>query len=255
MIQGKLVVGGLLGPEKEGVDPWYDDSRLFMSARPHGADPAEKYKDFVAIVRPDGTFTLDRLPPGDYDLKATLHTPRPENACGRGGIVGRSERTLSIAQDQTLDMGDLPLETVLPPQVGQPAPEISGMNFDRKPWTLGDERGAPALLVFWATWCAPCKAEIPLLKTIWKEYGEGGRLRIIGLNLDQDVRQGKEFAQSQGLPWPQRHIGPWSDVNPVAMAYGVSSIPSLWLIDADGKVLEAKILADALKTTLDRHLQ
>ena len=111
------------------------------------------------------------------------------------------------------------------------------------------------LLVFWATWCAPCKAEIPLLKKLWKEYGEGGKLRMVGLNLDRDIKTAAKFAAAQEMAWPQCHIGGFSEDNPATTAYGVSYIPSNWLIDASGNVVEAKIAADALESVLERHLK
>jgi len=254
--QGKLVVGDLAGPAEEATEPWHSNRRLFINARPHGIAPDDEYSHYVPIVQEDGVFALDCLPPGDYELRATLHALPPESACGRGTPVAKVERSFSIAPDQTAPamLGDLPFEAIPQPQPGQAAAEIQGVTLDGKPWKLSDERGTPVLLVFWATWCAPCKAEIPLLKSLWQRYGESGRLQIIGLNLDKEMKRAAEFAESEKLPWPQRNIGAWSDTNANTVAYGVSGIPSVWLIDAAGNILDANIRADTLTSVLERHL-
>lgn len=257
-VRGTLIVDpafATLGAETE--EPWHSPRRLFISARRHGDDAKDKENGFVPIVLEDGTFTLDCLPPGDYDLTATLHDAPPQNACGRGTAAARAERAFTIAPDQSapLELGGLAFSAIPKPGAGAVAPELQGTTLDGKEWKLSDEKGTPVLLVFWATWCAPCKAEIPLLKKLWKEYGEGGKLRMVGLNLDRDFKTAAKFAAAQEMAWPQCHIGGFSEDNPATTAYGVSYIPSNWLIDASGNVVEAKIAADALESVLERHLK
>ncbi|HRZ82277.1 MAG TPA: TlpA disulfide reductase family protein, partial [Candidatus Hydrogenedentes bacterium] len=257
-VRGTLIVDpafATLGAETE--EPWHSPRRLFISARRHGDDAEDKENGFVPIVLEDGTFTLDCLPPGDYDLTATLHDAPPQNACGRGTAAARAERAFTIAPDQSapLELGGLAFSAIPKPGAGAAAPDLQGTTLDGKEWKLGDEKGTPVLLVFWATWCAPCKAEIPLLKKLWKEYGEGGKLRMVGLNLDRDIKTAAKFAAAQEMAWPQCHIGGFSEDNPATTAYGVSYIPSNWLIDASGNVVEAKIAADALESVLERHLK
>lgn len=257
-VRGKLIVDpgfASLGAETEEV--WNSSRRLFITARRHGDDTKDENAGFVPIVLEDGTFTLDCLPPGDYDLTATLHDAPPKNACGRGTAAARAERAFTIAQDQSspLALGDLVFAAIPRPEAGSVAPELQGTTLDGKAWKLSDEKGTPVLLVFWATWCAPCKAEIPVLKALWKQYGESGKLKIVGLNLDREMKEAVKFVAREELPWPQYNVGAWSEDNPVTMAYGVSYIPSNWLVDASGNVVESKIPADALASVLERHLK
>lgn len=257
-VRGKLIVDPAfanLGAETE--EPWHSPRRLFISARRHGDDAKDEDNGFVPIVLEDGTFTLDCLPPGDYDLTATLHDAPPQNACGRGTAAARAARAFTIAPDQPapLELGGLAFSAIPKPGAGAAAPELQGTTLDGKAWKLGDEKGTPVLLVFWATWCAPCKAEIPTLKNLWKKYGDSGKLRIVGLNLDRDIKTAANFAAAQEMAWPQCHVGVFSEDNPATTAYGVSYIPSNWLIDASGNVVEAKIAADALASVLERHLK
>ena len=256
-VMGKLQAPGTLNPDEEDNEPWYSNRRLFVNARPRGTAPEEKYNNYVPLVQKDGTFTLDCLPPGDYDFKATQHALPPENACGRGTPFAKVERSFSIASDQAgpVDLGELLFEAIPLPQPGQTAPEIQGKALaDDKAWKLSDERGAPVLLVFWTSWCAPCRAEIPLLKTLWQQYGESGRLRMIGLNLDFRIKNARNFLEQEKLPWPQINIGAWSEDNVTTLAYGISGIPSVWLIAGNGNILESNIPAETLVSVLEHHL-
>ncbi len=257
-VRGKLIVDpafAKLGAETE--EPWNSSRRLFITARRHGDDAKDENSGFVPIVLEDGTFTLDCLPPGDYDLTATLHDAPPKNACGRGTAAARVERAFTIAPDQSapVALGDLAFAAIPRPEAGAVAPELQGTTLDGKAWKLSDEKGTPALLVFWATWCAPCRAELPVLKALWKQYGESGKLRIVGLNLDREIKDAVRFVAREELPWPQYNIGAWSETNPVTTGYGVSCIPSNWLVDASGNVVESKIAENALASVLERHLQ
>ena len=257
-VQGRLMVDAAFAvPAGDSAETWYSSRRLFIAARRHGADPKDEYGSFIPLVQDDGTFTLDCLSPGDYDLKATLHDMPPEPGCGRGTAAARVERAFSIVPNQSapVALGELPFETIPRPASGAAAPAIEGTTLDGKPWKLSDERGTPVLLVYWATWCAPCKAELPTLKALWKRYGESGKLRIIGLNLDRELKDAAKFVAKEELPWPQYNVGAWSEDNPVTTSYGVSYIPSNWLIDASGNIVESRIAADALASVLERHLK
>jgi len=257
-VAGQLLTLGALNPDEEEKEPWYSNRRLFINVRPRGVAPEDKYNNYVPLVRKDGTFALDCLPPGEYDFKATQHALPPENACGRGTPFAKVECSFSIAPDQAgpVALGELLFEVIPLPQPGQAAPEIQGMTLaDDKAWKLSDERGVPVLLVFWTTWCAPCRAEIPLLKTLWQQYGESGRLRMIGLNLDFRIKDARKFLEQEKLPWPQVSIGAWGENNATTLAYGISGIPSVWLVDGNGNILKSNIPGDRLTDVLKEFLQ
>ncbi len=256
-VVGKLQALGALTPDEEEREPWHSSRRLFINVQPRGVAPEDKYNNYVPLVQKDGSFTLDCLPPGDYDFTATQHALPPEKACGRGTPFANVERSFSITSDQAgpMDLGELLFEAIPLPQPGQAAAEIQGVTLaEEKEWKLSDERGAPVLLVFWTSWCAPCRAEIPLLKTLWQQYGESGRLRMIGLNLDFSIKNAREFVEQQQLPWPQVNIGAWGDANTTTLAYGIAGIPSVWLLDGNGIILESNIPSETLASVLERHL-
>jgi len=116
---------------------------------------------------------------------------------------------------------------------GQPAPDFSLQSLEGKPVRLADYRGKAILLNFWATWCQPCKIEMPWFEELQKQYGPHG-LQVVGIAMDD---AGKEeiakFVKQMGVSYPIL-IGTES----VGDAYGgVQYLPSTFFIDRDGKVV------------------
>lgn len=98
-------------------------------------------------------------------------------------------------------------------------------------------RGKVVLLDFWASWCIPCRFDIPEVKKIWKKY-EGDRFVIIGINLDSSRPEFDAYMKEEGITWPQYYDGlGWG--NKISQLYGVYSIPHTVLIDQDG-VIQAR---------------
>ena len=256
---GAIVVDDLVNPEGDFAEPWHASRRFLIVARPAGADASDEYANYIPLVREDGAFDLGQLPPGDYELTVTAHENPPENACGRGTPRARATRTFTITEgaSEPVDLGSVQLERVQRVNAGDPAPslEATALGGDT-PWSLAGElaEGKPVLLVFWATWCAPCMAEVPLLQELWETYGKSDRLRIIGINLDWKTDRAVQLVQTKNLEWPQYNAGAWGETNPVTNAYGVAYIPSNWLIGPDGNIIAARIPSDELAETLEEYL-
>jgi thiol-disulfide isomerase/thioredoxin len=99
---------------------------------------------------------------------------------------------------------------------------------------LSKLRGKVVLVDFWATWCGPCRMEIPnVVATYQKLHNQG--FEIVGISLDQNKEQMVKFTQAAGMTWPQYFDGKmWS--NEISTRYGVSAIPAAWLVDKKGFV-------------------
>lgn len=146
---------------------------------------------------------------------------------------------LSSCQDRSAPDAAAGVESVaaLPLSDLGPAPE----------WTLRDVNGAPVsskdfagkvmVVDFWATWCAPCKEEIPGYMELQKKYADRG-LVILGLSVDaQGPGVVKSYATSMGINYPLL----MADSEIMGAFGGVEAIPTTFLIDRDGRVRHKKI--------------
>jgi thiol-disulfide isomerase/thioredoxin len=131
-------------------------------------------------------------------------------------------------------------------------------------------RGQVVLVDFWATWCAPCIAELPHLKKMHAEYREHG-FEIIGITLensrlrpdDTDEQAAAKLAAARerlldfvarnDLPWPQ-HFDGRHFRNEFALQFGINAIPAIFLFDREGNLAAADIRGEALETEVRRLL-
>jgi len=106
-------------------------------------------------------------------------------------------------------------------------PDINGQKLD-----LASFRGRIVLLDFWATWCAPCRTEIPHFVDLQNKYGPQG-LQIIGISLDDSAKPVQKFYAEQKMNYPVA-VGD----DKLAEAYGgVLGLPVAFLIDRDGRII------------------
>jgi len=129
--------------------------------------------------------------------------------------------------------------------LAQAAPDLSIVKFtsvDGKAVDLAALKGKVVLLDFWATWCPPCRAEVPSVVATYKKYHDQG-FEIIGISLDQNKDALVKYTQANGMVWPQYFDGEgWS--NKISSAFGIDAIPAMWLIGKDGKVISINARED-----------
>jgi thiol-disulfide isomerase/thioredoxin len=100
---------------------------------------------------------------------------------------------------------------------------------------LSTMRGKVVLLDFWATWCGPCKAEVPNVVAAYKKLHDKG-FEVVGISLDQDRDAVLKYTAANGMTWPQYFDGKGWD-NTISAGYGINSIPAMWLLDKKGIVV------------------
>lgn len=211
-----------------------------------------KHPSIGINITNDGRFRALDLPPGDYVMKVALHEPPPDNSCGWGRLVVAYRHEIHIsggANDGPLDLGDVqPAETGGKPLApGDPAPDFAVKTLDGQELKLSRFRGRYVLLDFWATWCAPCIAEMPNIDAIHKAHGADRRFAVVSLSLDDKPADASTFIKAQQYGWTQGHVGPDS---PVVAAYGATAIPATFLIGPDGRILAAGLRGEKLKSAV-----
>lgn len=118
--------------------------------------------------------------------------------------------------------------------------------------------GQWTIVHFWATWCPSCRRNVPGLKEIQRQYDQKG-VQLVGVSLDQDLAGLKQFSRRNGITWPQvvsddlRRKANWN--TPLVRKYGISSIPAVFLLSPEGKVVEAGLRgASSIANAIDYHL-
>lgn len=120
-----------------------------------------------------------------------------------------------------------------PPQVSGPAPGFETETPAGEKVSLKDYRGKPVILTFWATWCEPCKKEMPEIQAAYEKHKEEG-LIVLAVNFGETKEKAEAFVKQMGLTFPSlldRRAN-------IAERYGVVSLPVTFFIDRDGIIRE-----------------
>lgn len=146
--------------------------------------------------------------------------------------------------------GSVPAAGLPPaPAIGHPAPDFTLTTVAGETFTLTALRGKPVVLNFWATWCPPCRAELPELQAAHERYA--GEVVIVGVNQAEPAAGVAAFAGQVGLSFPL----PLDAQAAVSRLYAVRSLPTTFFIDRSGVIRRIQIgpvteatLAQAVQT-------
>jgi thiol-disulfide isomerase/thioredoxin len=133
--------------------------------------------------------------------------------------------------------------------VGNPL-EISGVTLAGEPLDWASYQGKVVLVTFWATWCAPCRAEIPHLLENYKDYHDRG-FDIVAISVDDDREDLVNFLAQNSLPWTVLFDRD-APGEKMATKYGVFAIPQMILVGRDGKVVATGIRGHNLRPYLEK---
>jgi thiol-disulfide isomerase/thioredoxin len=204
----------------------------------------------------DGSFRIKGVEPGRYQLSARVYVPvekkiRPMAVTRVPVIQVRrdySYRTVQLTWAKDIVAGDL-------------APSIDAKTMAGKKWTLADKKGEYVLLSFCATFCGPCHREHKFLKEVAQKYlanaqaaaGATPRFSMVSFWLDRDLDRPEKFIKNKPSNWPQVHLGQWG-IERVSKRYNIRSIPSIWLIGPDGRIVAKNLRGEKIAESIQLHI-
>ena len=117
------------------------------------------------------------------------------------------------------------------PATGSAAPDFTLKSDSGRNLKLSELRGEVVMINFWATWCAPCREEMPLLNQLYEQYRKVG-FTLLAINVDDDPAKARVMARKLGVSFPVL----FDTDKRVSKLYDVAAMPSTLLIDRDGRV-------------------
>lgn len=134
------------------------------------------------------------------------------------------------------------------PGVGMVVPDVTLQDLGGRPVTLSSFRGRAVLVNFWATWCVPCRAEMPEIQSAYHAHEQEG-LVVLGINLQEDAQEVQAFQQELGITFPLL-----LDQNgDTTRLFRLTGLPTSFFIDRQGVIRDIQVGAMS-RATLDSKL-
>ncbi len=195
-----------------------------------------------AMTDHEGRFVIENAPADEFVL-SIFSSSAPITRTVRVGEATNAEFVLDQSPPRRIQMSP-----------GQPVPDLTIKSLGGETISFRKLKGKTVLLVFWATWCAPCVAETPHLIEVHDKFR--GRNDFVLLGVSRDFEEGslRDFLKANPkMTWPQA-FGESSGANLAAEAFGVTGIPAIFLLDSEGKVAAADLRDEQIMQEIEKVL-
>lgn len=163
---------------------------------------------------------------------------------GSGDVSGGAQMVDQVARPPE----DVPIEPLRGNPVGQRAPDFTLPALDGTSYTLSDIHDRPVLINFWATWCGPCRTEMPVIEDAYQAHKAQG-LIVLAIDVEENSEVAEVFAGWLGITFPVLDDA----TGVVSRRYRVSALPTSFFVDGD-RVVRAWQAGAMNEAALDRHL-
>ena len=121
----------------------------------------------------------------------------------------------------------------------EPAPDFTLKDLEGEEWSLSELKGKVVVINFWATWCPPCRAEMPMIQTVYREYREQG-LEVLSIDVRESEKTVRKFIEENGVDFPIL----MDEEGEVSELYNISAFPTTFVIDTRGVVKKVYVGLD-----------
>ena len=143
------------------------------------------------------------------------------------------------------------LATMRATGIGQVAPDFTLPTPEGTELTLSSLRGKCVLIDFWASWCGPCIRELPNIKKVYEKYHDKG-FEVISISLDDKKNNWIKAIEKHQIPW--LHVSSLQGWKcPVAKLYHVTGVPTMYLLDSEGRIITDNARGEALEKEVSKH--
>ncbi len=174
-----------------------------------------------------------RVKAGGKYHKTKLHLRQEENAWCVFALSAEfpdGEKTLNFEASAAAGQGEDPLAALVGQELG-----VTGLTLDGRPLNPQQFEGKVVLIDFWATWCGPCRAEMPNILANWNEHHDAG-FEVIAISVDKDLEALQKFVIQEKPPWTVVADNHPQNGASMSAKLGIRGIPAFVLIGRDGKV-------------------